>query len=92
MVFELAEGLPGGRGVSLGDVNGRDGYTAPVPVTMTYDATSGFCEATVLLRSEGKGKGNGRKYAVRCSAQDSANTTTATICIVLPHNQGKGGK
>lgn len=78
-----------GDGAFTGDVNGQDGYNAEVPVTMTWDAATGSWQGTVSLRSERKGKGDGRKYAVRCSASDGENTTHATICIVVP--QSKGG-
>lgn len=81
-----------GDGSFPGDVNGQDGYPALVPVAMANNVDTGYWEGTLLLRSKRKSKGDGRKCAIRCLASDSASTTTATICVVVPHGQGTGGK
>lgn len=81
-----------GDGAFTGDVNRQDGHAAPVPVTMAYNASTGYWEGTVLLRAERKGDGDGRKYSFRCAVSDTANTTTATLCIVVPHSKGGSGK
>ena len=49
-------------GHTTGDVNGSDGYTAPVPVTLTWDGSA--YGATVGLRAERSESGSGRVYTI----------------------------
>jgi hypothetical protein len=80
----------GGDGNTSGDVNGSDGFTAPVSVTsgFTYDAVNDRWTGTVLLRAERQGSGNGRKYTIVVTATDSqGNAATTSCCVVVPHDQ-----
>lgn len=82
-----------GDGAFTGDVDGLDGYLIPVPVSMTYNSTSGRWEGGLLLRAERDGGSDGRKYSIVCHAIDaSGNLTTATVCVTVPHSKGKGNK
>jgi hypothetical protein len=81
-----------GDGQTTGDVNGQDGYAAPVDVTseFTYDSATGLWTGTVLLRAEREGTGVGRKYTLDVSATDSSgNAVTASCCVVVPHDRRK---
>ncbi|WP_193213235.1 HYR domain-containing protein [Luteolibacter marinus] len=74
-----------GDGNFTGDIDGQDGHGAPVPVTMGYDAETGFWEGEIPLRSERIGSGDGRKYTIRCVVADgSGNATHASVCVVVP--------
>lgn len=79
-----------GDGQFTGDVNGADGFAAPVPVTMSFNLETGYWKASLELRSERNGAADGRKYALICRASDhQRNATTATACIVVPHDKRK---
>ena len=48
-------------------------------------------DLTVNLRVERAGGGNGRVYTIHVKCTDaSENTTTATVEVTVPHDQGKG--
>ncbi len=79
-----------GDGNTTGDVNGQDGYTAPVDVTSVfdYDASTDRWTGTVLLRAERDGTGTGRKYTLDVLAMDSHGNPAATsCCVVVPHDR-----
>jgi hypothetical protein len=81
-----------GDGQTTGDVDGQDGYVAPVDVTssFTHDALTGLWTGTVLLRAEREGTGVGRKYTLDVRATDSGGSTvTASCCVVVPHDRRK---
>jgi len=47
----------------------------------------------VLLRAESAGGGTGRVYTIHIKCTDaSGNTTTGTVDVTVPHDQGKGKK
>lgn len=80
-----------GDGAFTGDVDLSDGYTQPVDISLVYNSDSGRWEGVLLLRAERDGAGDGRKYSIRCAAaDDSGNLTFATVCVTVPHSQGKG--
>lgn len=68
-------------GHTTGDVNGSDGYTAPVPVTLTWDGSAYV--ATVRLRAERSESGSGRVYTIVCDAVDGSGKRYTTSCEVL---------
>ena len=79
-----------GDGHFTGDVNGHDGFTAPVPVPVTFDPNLGCFVGTVALRAERDGGGVGRVYSIVCQAQDLAGNTSAARCAVaVSHDQRK---
>ncbi len=71
--------------VSNEQEDGRgDGHTAPDFV---------INDASVQLRAERSGAGDGRVYTITASATDLAgNSTMATATCDVPHDQGKGEK
>ena len=80
----------GGDGHTSGDVNGFDGYLAPVDVTgaFSYDASTGLWTGTILLRAERAGDGVGRKYTLDVHAFDShGNAAVTSCCVIVPHDQ-----
>jgi hypothetical protein len=80
----------GGDGHTTGDVNGMDGYGAPVDVTssFSFNASLQRWDGTVLLRAERAGAGSGRKYTIDVSALDSSgNAATTSCCVIVPHDQ-----
>ena len=81
-----------GDGAFSGDVDGDDGFTSPVSVSLSYSSTLGVWGGVLYLRAERDGGSDGRKYSIFCQAIDSSgNMTTATVCVTVPHSQ-KGGK
>lgn len=81
-----------GDGAFSGDVDGSDGYTTPVSVTLSYDASTGKWVGGLNLRAERDGAQDGRKYSIVVyAADDSGNISQATACVVVPKSQ-KGGK
>jgi len=64
-------------------INGLgDGDTAP-----DWQINGGL---TVNLRAERSGKGSGRIYTITIECKDaSGNTTTGTVAVNVPHDQGK---
>lgn len=85
---EPDEGL--GDGDTAGDVDGADGYAAPVEVTaaMSYDTTTGTHGGFVDLRAERSGTGEGRVYTITAVFKDSfGNTGTSSCVVVVPHDR-----
>ncbi len=85
-----AEGL--GDGETTGDVDGQDGFTAPVDVTdlLTYNPETASFEGLVLLRAERNGEGVGRSYSINTTVIDSSNNIADTSCVVVvPHDRRK---
>ncbi len=77
-----------GTGELVGDVNGSDGYTSPVPVDLVYDGTNFV--ATVELRAERDQSNKGRNYSIVCEVVDpSGNDATASCVVVVPHDKRK---
>ncbi len=74
-----------GDGNTTGDVNGYDGYTAPVPVDLAFDGTNFV--GTAQLRAERSGSGTGRVYTIVCYLEDAAgNARTSSVEVVVPLN------
>jgi hypothetical protein len=67
-------------GNTTGDVNGSDGYTAPVPVTLTWNGSAYV--ATVNLRAESSETGSGRVYTIVCVVTDGSSKPFTTSCQV----------
>jgi hypothetical protein len=87
---EPDDALGNGDGHTSGDVNGFDGYSAPVDVTsaFSYDAGTGRWTGSVALRAERAGAGVGRKYTLDIQAFDShGNAAVTSCCVVVPHDQ-----
>jgi hypothetical protein len=83
-----------GDGATTGDVNGFDGYTAPVNVTaamMADPLVPGRFTGTILLRSERHIRGTGRTYLVDAQAKDSSGNTSSSSAIVVVVNRRKHG-
>jgi YVTN family beta-propeller protein len=79
-----------GDGAYTGDVNGGDGFSAPQPVALTYDATQGCYVGTMRLRAERDGSDIGRTYSILCTATDAYGNTATTRCaVVVPHDRRK---
>ena len=50
-------------------------------------------DLTVSLRAERSGSGEGRVYTIHVSCRDaSGNVATATVDVIVPHDNGKGRK
>ncbi len=83
-----------GDGNTCGDVDGHDGFQAPVDVThrLTYDPVQGVWRGSVRLRAERAGNGPGRKYTIDVQAVDSHGNVAVTSCVVIvPHDRRHGG-
>ncbi len=80
-----------GSGKHTGDVNGQDGFTAPVAVDLQY-VDDGRYQATILLRAERDGNDkDGRIYSIVVEAWNPTGSSSLATCEVLvPHNRGKG--
>jgi hypothetical protein len=79
-----------GKGDPAGDVNGRDGFTAPVDVTGAFklNASTGRIEGTVDLRAERFGERSGRTYTLEAEVTDGAgNKGTVVLEIKVPHDR-----
>ncbi len=78
-----------GTGEHVGDVDGEDGYSAPVEVEL-LNMGDGEYTALVFLRAERDGDDKaGRIYSVNVLAMDlSENVGEASTNVVVPHNQG----
>jgi len=77
------------RGDREGDVDGFDGFTAPVDVTDMFrlnDAT-GVIEGTIYLRAERFGNGRGRTYTLEAKVTDDDGLEGSVILeIKVPHD------
>ena len=83
-----------GDGSYTGDVDGQDGYAAPVPVDLicTGEPQPGvyLYEGLVSLRAERDGSESSRVYSIVCDIADLAgNTNTASCVVVVPHDRRK---
>jgi hypothetical protein len=82
-----------GDGETTGDVSAADGYAAPVDVTAAFAfdpdvGDHGAWTATVPLRAERAGSGDGRCYSIEVRATDTAgNEAAASCCIVVPRDR-----
>ena len=80
----------GGNGQWTGDVDGHDGYSAPVDVTL-QNTGPGLYTATLNLRAErDPNVMTGRTYSITVSVMDaSGNIGQASTTVVVPHNGKK---
>ncbi len=79
-----------GDGSNVGDVNGHDGYSSPVPVVLSYNASLNRFEGSVKLRAERSGNIDTRIYSVNAVVTDSSGNRTSSSCVVItPHDQKK---
>jgi len=84
-----------GDGDTAGDVEGQDGFTAPVDVTdaFEFDEELGVFVGTILLRAERAGNGKGRTYTLEAFVKDEAGNVggnSGQPCTVrVGHDQGK---
>jgi hypothetical protein len=75
-------------GTRIGDVAGQDGYTSPVPISLTYNPTTKQFSAVTTLRAERVGDQSGRVYSILCHVTDEAgNTSTASCVVLVPHDR-----
>jgi len=75
-----------------GDENGQDGYSSPVAVNAVWTGNPGEFTATIQLRAERDGDGDGRKYTIDVIASDGTlSEATTSCCIVVPHSR-RGAK
>jgi hypothetical protein len=82
-----------GDGNTTGDVDGQDGFTAPVDIfgSMEWDSVNHRYTGTISLRAERDGTGDGRKYTIDVMALDShGNAAITSCCVVVPHDR-RGG-
>jgi probable HAF family extracellular repeat protein len=80
-------------GDTTGDVDGQDGFLAPVDVTDAFKFVEGVFVGTVKLRAECAEDGDGRVYTVDAFVSDQAgNIGTSTCEVVVKHDQGKKPK
>jgi hypothetical protein len=85
-------------GDAPGDVNGEDGFTAPVEVTDAF--TDSFVAdgkrvftGTIALRAERSGIGVGRTYTIEAFVSDEAGNVGSSTCeVVVPHDNGNKKK
>jgi hypothetical protein len=83
-----------GDGSYTGDVDGQDGFAAPVPVDLIYTGEPEpgvyLYEGLVSLRAERDGGESSRVYSIVCDIEDLAgNTSTASCVVVVPHDRRK---
>lgn len=79
-------------GETTGDVDGQDGFSAPVDVTdlLTYDPETESFIGIVWLRAERDGEGPGRTYSINAIVLDSHNNFAESSCVVVvPHDRRK---
>lgn len=75
-----------GDGATTGDVNGFDGYSAPVDVTASMVADPlvlGRYTGTIFLRAEMHVRGTGRRYTIDAQASDSSGNSSSTSAVVI---------
>lgn len=73
-----------------GDVNGSDGFSAPIPIHLQLSG-DGTYSAVIGLRAErDPGVGSGRTYSINLDVIDDAdNLGHASTTVVVPQNQKK---
>jgi len=82
-----------GDGAFTGDVDGQDGFTAPVDVLCEFDEEAGCFVSSFALRAERDGRGDGRVYTIEAVCEDASGniaTATETMEVTVAHDQGKG--
>jgi hypothetical protein len=79
-----------GDGNTTGDVNGSDGFGAPVDVTAEFAANGdAHAHGTLALRAERQGPGDGREYTISVEVDADGASTSVVSCVVrVPHDQG----
>lgn len=83
-----------GDGTTTGDVDGADGFTAPVDVTdaFAWNPETASFEGTILLRAERDKSGDGRTYTITAAVIDTSDNLAEASCVVLvPTSKGGGG-
>ena len=79
-----------GDGNTTGDTVGLDGFSAPIDVLPLFTLnpiTMGY-EATLLLRAERSGQGDGRNYTIKVLLVDGdQNQFSATRVVTVPRDQ-----
>lgn len=77
-----------GSGERLGDVDGIDGFTAPVEIRLFPDG-EGIYRGLVFLRAERDGSDSrGRTYSINVTVRDSFyNLGEASSTVVVPHDR-----
>lgn len=79
-----------GDGSFTGDVDGKDGYTKPVTIDLTYDPITKAFVGEVELRAERDGANGGRSYSIVCDVADFyGNVSTSSCVVVVPHDRRK---
>ncbi len=81
-----------GDGDTSGDISGLNGFVSPVELAplLTYNATTGSFEGTVLLRAERSGNGSGRSYTIQATVVDNHSNLASSSCVVVvPKNKRK---
>ncbi len=82
-----------GDGAFTGDVDGFDGFTAPVDVFCEFDEEAVCFVSSFALRAERDGRGVDRIYTITATITDlSGNVASCSCTVVVPHDQGKGKK
>jgi WD40 repeat protein len=83
-----------GDGASTGDVDGEDGFTAPVEIPCEFDEKTRCFVSSFELRAERAGGGDGRVYTIHVVCTDASGNTgePAMVDVTVPHDQGKGKK
>lgn len=86
----ITSSQPDGDDDHVGDVDGSDGYTAPVKVELLHVGDGNY-SAVVELRAQRDGEDKaGRVYSIQVQALDaSGNIGHASTAVIVPHSQGK---
>jgi hypothetical protein len=85
----------GGDGATIGDVDGQGAYSAAADITGLFVfnpllGEGGAWEATIYLRAERAGSGDGRAYTIDATAFDNQSNFAETSCVVVvPHDKKK---
>ena len=80
-----------GKKKYIGDVDGRDGYIAPVDVTYAFEQTDGGFFGIIGLRAEYQGNED-RIYTITATIIDLSDNWATTSCeVIVPARPKKGG-
>jgi hypothetical protein len=83
-----------GDGDTTGDVDGADGSSAPVDVTLNFGGYDPLVEGfvgTIQLRRERDGNGDGRAYTIEATVLNSVGVPeSSSCCVIVPHSQRAG--